>query len=240
MTKWLKIYIFDVILMVLYPQSDNSIDYCMADENTIQSEEENNTEQGRETGALSSESTEADQLRAQIAELEQNVIQLKDQLLRKAAEFENYKRRTENDFASMVRFSTEELITKLLPILDDFERSMKMNKSRGESGANANSADEAGFFRGVELIFNKFKKLLETHGVKEMEVVGKPFDPAVHDALLQIPKNDVPPHTILEEVDKGYMLHDKVIRHARVIVSADISAPEDSGGIDASKNETTQ
>jgi molecular chaperone GrpE len=186
-----------------------------------------------------------DPAQAKIAELEESVNQYKDQLLRKAAEFENYKRRTENDLASMVRFSTEELITKLLPVLDDFERSLKMSKERG--GPSENGNDESGFIRGVELIYAKFKKLLETHGVKEMNVIDQPFDPNLHDALLQMPKEGVPPHTVIEQVDKGYMLHDKVIRHARVIVSADQSGETDGNGggavskfpgDDANKNET--
>jgi molecular chaperone GrpE len=156
-------------------------------------------------------------LQAKVVDLEQSVGQLKDQLLRKAAEFENYKRRTENDYSAMVRFSTEEMITRLLPILDDFERSMKASKA--QDGA----AEDGSFYRGVELIYAKFRKLLESHDVKEMEVLGKPFDPSLHDALLQVPNSSVPPHTVLEVVDKGYLLHDKVIRHARVVVSADQS-----------------
>ena len=140
------------------------------------------------------------------------------------AEFENYKRRTENDYAAMVRYSSEEMITRLLPVLDDFERSMKAGKPA--DGA----PEDGGFYRGVEMIYNKFRKLLDNHGVKEMEVLGKPFDPALHDALLQVPNSSVPPHTVLEVVDKGYLLHEKVIRHARVIVSADTTETPDAAG----------
>jgi molecular chaperone GrpE len=166
-------------------------------------------------------------LQAKVSELEQSVAQLKDQLLRKAAEFENYKRRTENDYAAMIRFSSEEMITRLLPILDDFERSMKAGRTQDAA------PDDGSFARGVELIYAKFRKLLESHDVKEMEVLGKPFDPSLHDALLQVPNSSVPPHTVLEVVDKGYLLHDKVIRHARVVVSADQSdAPQaDPAGV---------
>jgi molecular chaperone GrpE len=163
------------------------------------------------------ETGETAAIQAKLAELEQTVGQLKDQLLRKAAEFENYKRRTENDYAAMVRFSTEEMITRLLPIIDDFDRSMKAGKPQ------EGTSEDGSFYRGVELIYAKFRKLLESHDVKEMEVLGKPFDPSLHDALLQVPNSSVPPHTVLEVVDKGYLLHDKVIRHARVIVSADQS-----------------
>ncbi len=174
------------------------------------------------------ELTEVDMLSSKIAELENNLAQCKDQLLRKAAEFENFKKRVENDFASIVRFSNEDLILKLLPVLDDFERSLKAGggpePAIGASAVAVEQAQESSFRRGVELIYNKFRKILEAQGVRTMDVVGKPFDPHLHDALLQVPRADVPPHTIVEEVDKGYMLNDKVLRHAKVIVAAD--APE--------------
>ncbi len=173
------------------------------------------------------ELTEMDMLSAKIVELETAVNQFKDQLLRKAAEFENYKKRTESDYGSIIKFSNEELIGKLLPVLDDFERSLKAKKE-----TNAQSAGEAGnvFVQALELISSKFKKILEAQGLKHFDVVGMPFDPQLHDALLQMPKNDVPPHTVIQEVEKGYMLHDKVLRHARVIVSSDVAEepPADS------------
>ena len=174
------------------------------------------------------ELTEVDMLSTKIAELENNLAQFKDQLLRKAAEFENYKKRVENDFASIVKFSNEDLILKLLPVLDDFERSLKAAGgpepgagARASGAAAIEPAQESSFRRGVELIYTKFRKILETQGVRPMDVVGKPFDPHMHDALLQVPRTDVPPHTVVEEVDKGYLLNDKVLRHAKVIVSAD-------------------
>ena len=154
-----------------------------------------------------------------IIELESSVTMYKDQLLRKAGEFENYKKRVENDFASMTKFSTEELIQKLVPVLDDFERMIKANKAAEEKEGKA----ESPFIKGVELIYSKYKRILEAQGVKEFETLGKPFDPALHDALMQMPKEGVPPHTVIEEIEKGYMLFEKVIRHARVIVSAEVT-----------------
>jgi molecular chaperone GrpE len=161
--------------------------------------------------------SESDVLKARIEELEQANAQLKDQLLRKAAEFENYKKRSENDYQSLIKYSNEELIAKLLPIVDDFERSLKMG--RGDAIRLEESGDGASFVRGVELIYNKLLKTLELQGVKRFDSVGKEFDPSLHDALMMMPRSDVPPNTVVEEVEKGYMLHDKVIRHARVIVS---------------------
>ena len=188
------------------------------------------------TPAQSGESTEVDALTGKIAELEGALSQYKDQLLRKAAEFDNYRKRVDNDYASIVRFSNEDLILKLLPVLDDFERSFKMSRGSGDpaAGGPGSGSDEAGrpgddsFRRGMELINNKFRKILEGLGVRPIEVLGKPFDPHLHDALLQIPRNDVPPHTVIEEVDKGYLLNDKVLRHSKVVVAADVPAGEES------------
>jgi molecular chaperone GrpE len=175
-----------------------------------------------EIPSQAAELSDLDLLSAKITELENSITQYKDQLLRKAAEFENYKKRVENDYASMIRFSNEDLIVKLLPVVDDFERSLKANKEH-----DAQSTENV-FMKGIGLINGKLKKILEGQGLKHFEVLGKPFDPQLHDALLQMPKDDVPPHTIIEEVEKGYMLHDKVIRHARVIVSADTAQDENA------------
>jgi molecular chaperone GrpE len=136
--------------------------------------------------------------------------QLKEQLLRKAAEFENYKRRMEIEFRSIIENASERLITDLLPVLDDFDRLLK--SARKETGGDVLS-------QGFELIASKLSKILSLRGVQPFESVGKPFDVNYHDALLQMPRTDVPPNTVVEEVDRGYKLNDKVIRHAKVIVS---------------------
>ncbi len=176
-------------------------------------------------------------LTAKVSELETSLAQMKDQLLRKAAEFENYKRRTENDYANIVRFANEELVASLLPVIDDLHRSLKMKEKLAESQQisvvhqpenlqRQNGNDD--FLRGMELIYAKLLKILEDEGIKQFDSVGRPFDPAYHDALLQMPRADVPPHTIIEEVERGYTFHDKVIRHAKVIVSSE--PHEDTAG----------
>ncbi len=142
----------------------------------------------------------------------------KDQLLRKAAEFDNYKKRTEADYLNLIRNANEGLIGSLIPILDDFTRSIKSGREVKEHES---------FFRGVELIYSKFSKLLESYGLIPFESVGKPFDVEYHDALLQMPRTDVPPHTVVEEIERGYKLFDKVIRHAKVIVSTEADHPSD-------------
>jgi molecular chaperone GrpE len=159
--------------------------------------------------------TETEALILQGDELQKQVDQYKDLLLRKAAEFDNYKKRIESETANIVKYATESLIDDLLPVLDDFERSLKHGKESKESDA---------VLKGIELIYQKLVKVLEGRGVKTFETVGKEFNVDFHDALMQMPRNDLSPHTVIEEVEKGYMLNDRVIRHAKVVVS---SAPPD-------------
>lgn len=136
----------------------------------------------------------------------------KDQLLRKAAEFDNYKKRSEADYVNMVKIANESLLNSLIPILEDFSRSLKAGREAKELHS---------FFKGIELIYNKFVKILESHGLVAFDSLGKPFDVGFHDALLQVPRSDFPPHTVVEEIERGYKLFDKIVRHAKVIVSAE-------------------
>jgi molecular chaperone GrpE len=154
---------------------------------------------------------EATESALQIEELQKQIDQYKDLLLRKAAEFDNYKRRIESETTNILKYATESLMEDLLPVLDDFERSLKHRKE---------SKDNDALVKGIELIYQKLVKVLEGRGVKPFDTVGKEFSVEYHDALMQIPRSDVPHHTILEEVEKGYTLNDKVIRHAKVVVSS--------------------
>jgi molecular chaperone GrpE len=154
--------------------------------------------------------SEIEELKAKVTELEKSVELYKDQFLRKAAEFENFKRRTENEYLNITRFANETLITEILPVIDDLTRSLRAGKARREFGA---------FYKGVELIHSKLMKILEAHGLKAIEALGEQFNVDYHEALMQVQKEDVAPHTVVEEVEKGYMLHNKVIRHSKVIVA---------------------
>ncbi|MCX8010999.1 MAG: nucleotide exchange factor GrpE [Ignavibacteria bacterium] len=146
----------------------------------------------------------------EIEKLKNENAELKDKFLRKVAEFENYKRRNENDLLNLMKYANENLIIDLLPILDDFERSLSFNSSNG---------NDKKILEGVELIYSKFQKVLEKYGLQKIDALNKEFDVNYHDALLQVPRSDVPEHTVIEEVEKGYMLKDKVIRHSKVLVS---------------------
>ena len=160
-------------------------------------------------------------LRVQLDEAQRLADTFKDQLLRKAAEFENYKRRVESESAAIMRSANEGLLLSMLPVVDDFARSMKAGKEH---------KDHEAFYTGVEMIHSKFLKVLERFGVTPFDSVGKPFDVGLHDALLQVPRTDVEPHIVVEEVERGYMLFDRVLRHAKVIVSTAPDEPEESNG----------
>ena len=149
-------------------------------------------------------------------------------MLRRAAEFENYKRRTENDQLNLLKYAAESLILKLLPVIDDFERSLDHIE---------NSKDIDSLKEGIKLIYEKFMKVLQEQGVQKIESVGQPFNVDYHEALMQRKADEVEPHTVLDEIQKGYMYKDRVIRHAKVIVSEET---EQTAKSDNSENETTE
>jgi len=159
------------------------------------------------------------------AEIEKNELQ--DRLLRKVAEFDNYKRRTEGEFSSLFKYAAENFIKKILPVVDDFERSLK---HLAESEENSSVTD------GIKLIYDKLLKILDDQGVKKIDSVGKPFDVHFHEALLQKKDEQQPPHVVLDELETGYLYQDKVIRHSKVIVNEDYHT-EDTASDEASKEE---
>lgn len=143
--------------------------------------------------------------------------QLRDQLLRKAAEFENYKRRTEIESANFIKYAGEAVITKMLPVYDDLRRSLE----------HADSKNIDSLKKGIELVNEKFTRILKEIGVEKIDAKGKEFDFNFHEALMQKEVEGVPSHIVLEEIEPGYMYKDKVIRHSKVIVSQASSKSEE-------------
>jgi len=156
--------------------------------------------------------SQSENLEEKVALLEKEIIQYKELALRKAAEFENYKSRTENDQLHLLKYAAESLIIKLLPTIDDLERSLEHMTEE---------TDVQKIKEGVQLIYNKLVKTLDDQGVKKMESIGKPFNVEFHEALMQRADDSVPPHTVIDELETGYLYKDRVIRHAKVIVSED-------------------
>ena len=132
--------------------------------------------------------------------------ELTDILQRTQAEFENYKKRVDKEKQEFVKYSKAEIIQKLLPIIDTFEIALKNNK------------DNEKFVKGMDMVYAQLISLLHSEGLKPIESLGKKFDPYLHEAMLK-EKSEKDEGTVLEELQKGYMLNDKVLRHSKVKVS---------------------
>jgi molecular chaperone GrpE len=134
-----------------------------------------------------------------------------DKILRLQADFENTRKRIEREKQDFVKFANEGIILELLNILDDLERTVNLAETHKENPEV--------FLKGVEMILAHLYEMLKEYGVKPIEATGKIFDPHCHEALMQIANKDLPEHTIVEELQKGYKLNDRVIRTAKVKVS---------------------
>ncbi|MBS3133029.1 nucleotide exchange factor GrpE [Candidatus Woesearchaeota archaeon] len=137
-------------------------------------------------------------------ELKKKADDYKDALQRLQAEFENYKKRCEKENAAFRKYANAELVKSMLPLLDSFEMALK------------NTADKEKFVKGVELIYAQLYSMLEDYGLKRIEANGKQFDPYKHEVLLQ--EESEKDGVVLEELQKGYLLDDAVIRHSKVKV----------------------
>jgi molecular chaperone GrpE len=157
-----------------------------------------------------SEQTPEEKLQAQVDSLTQELDDFKDKYLRLSAEFDNYRKRTLKEKAELILNGGEKTITAILPVIDDFERAM----ATMEKATDVDAVKE-----GVALIYNKFMQILGQNGVKTIETKEKELDTDFHDAIAMI---DAPTPElkgkILDCVETGYMLNDKVIRHAKVVV----------------------
>lgn len=186
--------------------------------NQISAEEEKELnrmqDQEKDEESGEEEKNEMEKLQNIIAQLQEEINQWKDKFLRKMAEFDNYKKRIEQDQIQLVKYANEKLIKDLLDVVDDFERTLIFSKEELKNNS---------IHQGVEMIYNKLMKILSDYGLKKIEALNQPFDFNYHEALLQVPKDGVEPMTVVEEVQKGYMLYDKVIRHTKVIVSSEIN-----------------
>jgi len=136
-----------------------------------------------------------------IIDTEQELKILNDKYLRLYAEFENYRKRIQKENSERINLYNEKLILEILPIIDNFERSIKFNTD------------------GIELIYNQLKGFLFNNGVSEIDCLGKKFDTDFHEAISTIKKNKYPENHVYKVIQKGYILNGKVIRHSKVIVT---------------------
>lgn len=178
-----------------------------ADREPTEKNEEGMTEVTAETATTELERTRS--------ELEST----KEQLLRRMAEFQNYRRRTELEKGFLIDMGKAMVIRDMLDVLDDLERSVQAAE-QAENGENRKESYTS-LKEGVELVYKKFRDALAKHGVEPIEAVGQPFDEERHEAVMQQPAPEgTPPGIVLQELQKGYRMGDRILRHAKVIVSA--------------------
>lgn len=151
-----------------------------------------------------------DDLKQQLEEKEAELAELKDKYLRIFAEFDNFKKRTMKEKMDFMRNASQDVLEDMLPVLDDFDRA--------KQSSDDDKTEEA-FSEGVTLVYNKLNNIMKAKGIKSMETTGEEFDPELHEAITKIPApSEDMKGKIIDTIQKGYYLNDKIIRHAKVVV----------------------
>ncbi|MCA9042004.1 MAG: nucleotide exchange factor GrpE [Planctomycetaceae bacterium] len=174
---------------------------------------EDNTATPDDTVAGKTESSLEDQLQQVTSERDQQY----DQLMRTRAELENVRRRTRTELEEQRKYQSMALARDLLPGLDNLQRAI----AAGESAGNVND-----LLQGIQMVLQQFETIFTQHGVQKIEAVGKPFDPNVHEAIQNMPSEEIPAMHIIAEAEPGYVLHDRVVRPSKVLVSSGPVNPE--------------
>ena len=190
---------------------ENPINMNNSDPENESSEELENIQEAPEETTETEPTGAGDQPEA-IRQLKLELDEYKDRFLRKAAEFENFRKRKQTESALLARSAEESLISQLLPVLDDFDRLF--------SNAQEDLFQQEAFLRGAQLIYDKLMTLLTARGVQPIQAVGQPFDPQLHEAVTQQPQSGVEPGMVVQEFARGYRIGDRVIRHTKVVVSS--------------------
>ena len=186
-------------------------------EESLESKDLKNDDRGRESAIESSEGlkkgkleTKKEDLAKLLEKKEEELRQKHDLLLRTQADYENYKKRMAREGSNLLRFGNETLVKELLPVIDNLERSL-------EHARNAKTIDN--IIKGIEMIQKEFLEKLEKFGLKVISAQGEKFDPTKHEATAQVETSEYPESTIVNELQNGYFILDRLLRHAMVIVS---------------------
>jgi len=147
---------------------------------------------------------------AEIEKLQAEVLENQQRILRVQADFDNFRRRTQKEKEELGKYASSKLITELLPVIDNFERALQASEENPEFES---------FSKGVNMIFRQMESVLAAEGLSAMKSVGEPFNPEYHQAIMQVESEEYEEGIVVEEVQKGYMLKDKVLRPAMVKVS---------------------
>ncbi|KHF31248.1 MULTISPECIES: nucleotide exchange factor GrpE [Anoxybacillus] len=182
---------------------------------TVEQLEDVQDEQAQEEQAQSEETQQEEQdelalAYEKIAQLEAKLAETENRLLRLHADFDNYRRRVRLDMEAAEKYRAQSLVSDLLPILDNFERALQVQVEDEKAKS---------LLQGMEMVYRSLVEALKKEGVEVIESVGKPFDPHVHQAVMQVDDQNYEPNTVVEEFQKGYKLKDRVIRPAMVKVN---------------------
>ena len=169
-----------------------------------------------EESAESSEPTET--LEAKLAKAEEDARDYHDRMLRMAAELENFKKRSAREVSDLKKFATENLLRQLLTVVDNLERAI--------ASASTEEDNHKSVVDGVALTLDEIMKILEKQYVNPIQALGEPFDPAFHQAMSQEENAEQPPNTVIKEFQKGYMIHDRLLRPSMVVVSKALSSDQ--------------
>lgn len=172
-------------------------------------QEKENLEEEEVTTETEEEATEETEIKDP-EKMAEELEELNKRFLRVSADFENYKRRTVLEKEDLVKYSNSKIMGDLLPVLDAFQLALK-NPGESEEAKNV--------IKGVEMLYRQILQVLEHAGMEAIEAVGKPFDPNLHEAIMQVDDDSVPEDTVVEDLRTGYTLNDRVIRPSMVKVS---------------------
>ena len=167
------------------------------------------------------EESETDLLKKELEEYKKKSEENLDKFLRAQAEFDNAKKRMQRDRQEFIKYANEQILLELLSILDDLERSVEARESKHQ--------DPEAFLKGIEMILSHLYEMLKKHDVKPIEANGKIFDPNQHEALMQIESEEHPENTVIAELQKGYLLGDRVIRTSKVQVTKQPESQKEAG-----------
>lgn len=191
-------------------ETENRTDGRRGEEKKDAREAESDAEVSKEERAAMAAAELADSSKEEEACGDEKIEELTDRLKRSLAEFDNYRKRTEKEKSAMFDFGARSVLEKLLPVIDNFERSLSAAPDAPEVKAYAD---------GMEMIYRQLLKNMEEVGVSPMEAVGKTFDPEYHNAVMHVEEEGQKENVVVEEFQKGYMYKDAVLRHSMVKVA---------------------
>jgi len=166
------------------------------------------TKKAKRGGARLREENEA--LKRRVSQLEEEVEQLRDKWMRAVADLDNFKKRSTREREEYFKYGNEELLRGMLPVVDNLQRAL----NHAENHDNREALME-----GVQMTLRQFLSVMERFGVAQIDALHQPFDPSRHEALMQVESPDHEPNTVVQELEKGYLLHDRLLRPAKVAVS---------------------